>query len=138
MKIWLRKPTLAAISFALGASLVAAFPAAAQFVPDTREVFVSWPDLSVESLQDGAEYEVLAVVDTSSAFGATFYIITYTYKGRTFALGTFNCNHTFEVMQTSTNGLYDIVCVQKDMFDELTVFYLKGEPSGNYSANLSK
>jgi hypothetical protein len=138
MKIWHCKPTLAVICLAPGAALLAALPAMAQFEPDTHQVFVSRPGLLVEPPEDGAKYEVLKVVDTGSPRGTALYIITYNDNGRIIPVGTFNCSQTFEIMQTSTNGLYDIVCVQENKPDDLTVFYLKGEPSGNYSINLGK
>ncbi len=131
-------PTLTATCFAIGASLMAPVPVRAQSASDTHQVYISWPDLSVEPLEEGAKYEVLTLVDSRSEFAAVFYVIVYIDKERTALLGTFNCNHTFQVMQTSTNGLYDIICAQENQPDEMTVYYLTGEPSGNYSINLGK
>ena len=124
-------------SLLLGVLLTVAAPVLAEFQTDERVVQVAWPMLSVEPPTDGGNYEVLKIGKTSGS-DDVIYVITYKRNTVTSVLGTFNCDHTFDVMQNSTNGLYDIICVQENPTGDYLVFYLRADPIGNYHAHLAK
>lgn len=115
--------------------LAAAFagqPALAGFKKSPHQVYVAWPGLSVEELPPQAEYKILAVVDPEDSNNPVIYIINYTYKDKTFPLGAFNCNSRFDILTSSTNGLYDIACARKDIFGQIEKTTLKAIQNGMY------
>jgi len=128
----------ATANLTLAATLATATPVAAEFQPYGKKVLVDWPELSVEPRQDGGKYEVLALYEGTAATDRVQYIITYKFTDSSVLLGGYNCNHSFVVMQSNTNGLYDITCVQENQPGEYLVYYLRGEPDGRYSISLAK
>ncbi len=129
--------TIAKSFFTLATTAILAWafaltPAQAQFEKAKRAVFIDWPDLSVEPVPMGAEYEILSIVETKKTNAPVIYVISYNYKGRKFMLGAFNCNLRFEILDTATNGLRDIRCDERLEFGGEVNTTLTGKKNGAY------
>ncbi len=104
---------------------------AQKFQKSDWTTFVSWPELSVIPPQPGSEYAVRAQIATIQN-GSAIYVILFNNKGRDYVLGAFNCNNSFEVLTTTTNGLYDIECDFKNVFGTIEKTRLRGTGNGGY------
>ena len=118
-----RKTVFAALALAL------ASPAQAQFEPSQAKVFVDWPQLEVEPMQGlNSEFAIYALVDQPKVI----YTIIVTTRSNVSVLGSFHCNKEFTVLTSSTNGLYDIRCVEEDLFEQVSTYILRMGKDGLY------
>ena len=93
--------------------------------------FVGWPELSVIPPEPGSEYAVRALIATIQN-GSAIYVVLFNHKGRDRVLGAFNCNNRFEVLTSSTNGLYNIQCDFKNVFGNIEKTRLRARTDGSY------
>ncbi len=101
----------------------------AQFEPSQAKVFIDWPQLEVEPLQGfNSEFAIYALVDQPKVI----YTITVTTRSNVSVLGAFHCNKEFTVLTSSTNGLYDIRCVEEDLFEQVSTYVLRMGKDGLY------
>jgi len=113
------------------ATLLIAAPslASAQFQPSQARVFIDWPQLEVEPMQGfNSEFAIYAVIDEPRVL----YTITVTTRSNVSVLGAFHCNKEFTVLTSSTNGYFDIRCVEEDLFEQVSTYILRMGKDGLY------
>ncbi|HHG89008.1 MAG TPA: hypothetical protein ENJ90_00830 [Devosia sp.] len=109
--------------------LVPANSAQAQFEPSQAKVFIDWPQLEVEPMQGfSSEFAIYALVDQPRVV----YTITVTTRSNVSVMGAFHCNKEFTVLTSSTNGYYDIRCVEEDLFEQVRTYVLRMGKDGLY------
>ncbi len=103
--------------------------ALAQFQASEAKVFVDWPDLQV-GREPGSQSEakVYAVIDHPIAL----YTILENNRYGPALLGTFQCNREFTVLKSTSNGYFDILCVDENIFEEKTSSVLRFGANGTY------
>ncbi len=119
------------IRSALLATALIAAPslASAQFEPSQASVFVDWPQLEVEPMQGfNSEFAIYALVDQPRVI----YTITVTTRSNVSVMGAFHCNQEFTVLTSSTNGYFDIRCVEEDLFEQVRTYILRMGKDGLY------
>ncbi len=115
----------------LFALFLLALPSAAlaQFQTSQGKLFIDWPRLEVEPMQGfSVEFAIYAIVDQPKVI----YTITATTRSNVSVLGAFHCNNEFTVLKTSTNGYYDIRCVEVDLFEQKRTYILRMGKDGLY------
>lgn len=91
--------------------------ALAQFSQSDRPLYFGYLELARESdeVTGGpiTEYSAYAISVRSGEFPLVLYVLTGVFKGETFPLGAFRCDVEFTLLDTYTNDMRDIKCVQK-------------------------
>ncbi len=90
-----------------------------------------WPELTAE-YSPGSESHVFAIVGTQSVNPEVLYVITWNQKGMSQPMGTFRCSKAFEVLPETTNGFYDIRCIDSGPAMGEQVYTLKVGSDGAY------
>jgi len=104
----------------------------AQFQASSAKTFIDWPNLQVDPLPgQQSEAMVYAVIEDDVAL----YTIAVQNRTSIAVLGAFQCNREFGVLKSSSNGFYDIRCVNADMFEEATTYILKFGKNQIYNQN---
>ncbi|VAW14321.1 hypothetical protein MNBD_ALPHA12-2035 [hydrothermal vent metagenome] len=104
--------------------------ALAQFQKSEARVFVDWPELQVDPMPGGqSEAMVYAVIDGEVAL----YTIAVQNRNNIAVLGAFQCNKEFTILKSSTNGFYDIRCVDQDVFKQPKAYILRYGNNGLYN-----
>ncbi len=87
----------------------------AQFQPGEAKLFLDWPESQVDPIPgDRTEAAIYAVIDHPAAL----YTISVFYRYNNGVIGAFQCNREFSVLKSSTNGFYDIRCVDENAFEQ--------------------
>ncbi len=123
--------SIANLTRTLIALFLLAIPSAAlaQFQASEGRLFIDWPRLEVEPVQGfSSEFAIYAIVDQPKVI----YTITVTTRSNVSVLGAFHCNDEFSVLKTSTNGYYDIRCVEIDLFEQKRTYILRMGKDGLY------
>lgn len=90
-----------------------------------------WPELATE-YSPGSESHVFAIVGTQTASPEVLYVITWNQNGISQPMGTFRCSKAFEVLSETTNGFYNIRCIDSGPAMGEQAFTLKVGVDGTY------
>lgn len=105
--------------------------ARAEFTKTDDKLFVGWLELAVNRNPE-TEYGAYAIVQTGGENLPVTYVIFSSFKGKMAVHGAFRCDKEFAVLETHSNGHYDIQCVKQDVFGQKTVTILRYGDSGLY------
>ncbi|HHS82994.1 MAG TPA: hypothetical protein ENJ68_05680 [Devosia sp.] len=107
----------------LAMSLLTATPARAQFERYDADVFLYTGRNFEVQLMDGhpPTVTVFAIIDLPTAL----YVIFSNDRSYNTPLGTFQCNKEFTLLNTQSNGLYDVRCVNDTPYTKNDVSTLK-------------
>ncbi len=104
--------------------------ALAQFQASSAKVFIDWPELEVDPFPgEQSEAMIYAVIDDDVAL----YTIATQNRNNIAVLGAFQCNKEFTVLKSSSNGFYDIRCVDKNVFGQSSSYILHYGKNGMYN-----
>ena len=122
------------VSGALFALFSLALPlnAVAQFQPSDARLFVDWPELSAQTMPGPPnEAMIYAIIEGDIAL----YTIAIRNRSDIAVLGSFQCNKEFQILKSQSNGLYDIRCADKNVFNETSIYIIQYGENGQYIQN---